>query len=404
MAGQLIFRGDDKWLLRAYAGRDAASGRRRYKSVTFRGSRAEARARLDQLVRDQREWRPTDAGMSVDAFLDQWLERVASNKYAYKTFQNYQYCLGHYVRPVIGLMPMAALSPADVQRVFTRMREKGVSSNTRRRIFSVLSSALDVAIEWSIIAQNPAAQVQIPRREKKEMRAMNREEAQRFLEVTDRGRWAEYFRTMLVTGMRPGESYALRREDIDFEHGVISIQRSLIWKGSPSEGWMLVEPKTERGRRQISIPRSLVEALQALRCRQDEVKRKAGGLYDDQGFVFANPRGRPLYHKRFIQDAFKVALIEAGLPRAIRLYDLRHTSATLLLKAGEHIKVVSERLGHASVSITLEVYVHVLPGMQEGAASRIDSLLQGVPKRGTPAAHREAHQPAEAGGGSSPKS
>jgi integrase len=298
---------------------------------------------------------------------------------------------------------MAALSPADVQRVFTRMREKGVSSNTRRRIFSVLSSALDVAVEWGVIRQNPAAQVQIPRREKKEMRAMTGEEARRFLEVTDRGNWGEYFRTMLVTGMRPGESYALRWEDIDFEHDLISVQRSLIWKGAPAEGWLLVEPKTERGRRQISIPRSLAEALQGLKRRQDEARRKAGGQYEEHGFVFANRWGRPIYRRQFIRQVFKVALVRAGLPRAIRLYDLRHTSATLLLKAGEHIKVVSERLGHASVSITLEVYIHVLPGMQQGAAARIDSLLRGPRKSGTHEAHREAHRAAEAGDDSSLK-
>jgi integrase len=208
---------------------------------------------------------------------------------------------------------------------------------------------------------------------------------------------------MLVTGMRPGESYALRWDDIDFEHGVISVQRSLIWRGAPSEGWMLVEPKTERGRRQILIPRSLAEALEALRRRQDEAKRKAGRLYEDQGFVFANRWGRPIYRRQFIEQVFKIALVRAGLPKSIRLYDLRHTSATLLLKAGEHIKVVSERLGHASVSITLEVYVHVLPGMQEGAASRIDALLQEPVKEGTPTAHREAHPPAEADDDSSPK-
>jgi integrase len=236
------------------------------------------------------------------------------------------------------------------------MREKGVCSNTRRRIFSVFSGALDVAVEWGLVSQNPAAQVQIPRREKKEMRAMTREEAHRFLEVTDRGLWPEYFRTMLVTGMRPGESYALRWEDIDFEHGV------------------------------ISIPPSLVEALRGLKVKQEKVKRTAGKAYRDNGFVFANRRGRPIYPRQFIKQVFKVALVRAGLPRAIRLYDLRHTSATLLLKASEHIKVVSERLGHANASITLEVYVHVLPGMQEGAAARMESLLEG-----TPAAHREAH-------------
>jgi integrase len=188
---------------------------------------------------------------------------------------------------------------------------------------------------------------------------------------------------MLVTGMRPGESYALRWEDLDFEHGTISVQRSLIWKGGPAEGWMLVEPKTERGWRQISIPRSLVESLRALRGCQDETKRKAGALYEDHGFVFANRWGRPIYPRQFIRHVFKVALVRAGLQRSIRLYDLRHTSATLLLKAGEHIKVVSERLGHASVSITLEVYVHVLPGMQAGAATRIDSLLREPRKKHT---------------------
>jgi Phage integrase, N-terminal SAM-like domain len=121
MSGQLIFRGDDKWLLRAYAGRDSGSGRRRYKSVTFRGSRNDALARLDQLVLDQREWRPSQASVTVNEFLDQWLERVASNKYAFKTFQNYQYCVGLDVRPVIGAVRMSELSPDDVQRVFTRM-------------------------------------------------------------------------------------------------------------------------------------------------------------------------------------------------------------------------------------------------------------------------------------------
>jgi integrase len=362
MPGQIIFKGEDKWLLRAYAGRDAASGRRRYKSVTFRGSKAEARSRLDQLVLDQREWKQSDSGVTVDGFLDQWLERVASNKYAFKTFQNYEYCVGLDVRPVIGRLPVAQLSPADVQRVFTKMREKGVSSNTRRRIFSVLSSALDVAVEWGVIAQNPAAQVQIPRREKKEMRAMTREEARSFLTVTDRGLWGEYFRLMIVTGMRPGESFALRWEDIDFEHNVISVQRSLVWKGRPSEGWMLVGPKTKRGRRQISIPRSLTEALAGLKGRQNEVRRRADERYDDRGFVFANRRGRPIYHRQFIRRVFKVALERAGLPKGIRL---------------------------------------VLPGMQEGAASRIDSLLRGPRKRSIPAAHSEAHQPREGEGDSS---
>ncbi|HEV2728136.1 MAG TPA: tyrosine-type recombinase/integrase, partial [Solirubrobacterales bacterium] len=144
------------------------------------------------------------------------------------------------------------------------------------------------------------------------------------------------------------------------------------------------------GLRQIAIPRSLADRLAALRRRQAEASRRAGADYQDDGFVFTNGRGRPVYPRQFIRHVFKVALARAGLPRAIRLYDLRHTCATLLLKAGEHIKVVSERLGHANVSITLEIYVHVLPGMQEGAAARMERLLD--EEEGTPAAHDEAHR------------
>jgi integrase len=184
---------------------------------------------------------------------------------------------------------------------------------------------------------------------------------------------------------------ALRWDDIDFEHGIISVQRSLVWKGySPSEGWMLVPPKTERGRRQITIPESLTSALLVHKQRQQEAKRKLGTAYEDNNFVFANRWGRPIFPRQFVRRVFKVALARAGLPKTIRLYDLRHTCATLLLKAGEHIKVVSERLGHANISITLETYAHVLPGMQEGAATKMESLLSD--SDGTPEAHEQAHR------------
>jgi integrase len=389
MAGQIIPKGRNKWQLRIYTGLHPETKARQYESFTFKGGKAEARTYLDKLIHERLVQRAAQPKQSVNQFLDQWLERVASNKYALKTFQSYTYCLSLDVRPVIGHIIISALTPTDVQRVFTKMREKGVCSNTRRRIYSILSNVLDVAVEWGVIPQNPAAQVQIPRREHREMRAMSREEVKQFLAVTDQGRWAEFFRTMVITGMRPGEGCALRWEDIDFERNLISVQRSLIWKGKPQEGWILVEPKTERGRRQISIPSSLTKAFTSLKKRQEEAKRKVGKLYEAHGFVFARRLGQPIYPKTFIRTVFKVALVRAELPKIIRLYDLRHTCATLLLKSGEHIKVVSERLGHANVGITLEIYVHVLPGMQEGAAARMESLLSD--SDGTPEAHHLAH-------------
>lgn len=395
MAGQMIQRGRDRWLLRFYKGRDPLTGERVYKSITFRGGKNQARAELDRMLREQREGRASQTpDLTLDEHLDRWFDLHAGNHYAPKTLLNYRGIINFDVRPTIGRVRLSELKPEHVQKVLNRMRERGVCSNTRRRLYSVLSTCLDSAVEWGTLEQNPAAQVQIPRREQKEMRAMSREEAACFLAVTDRGRWSEYFRTALVTGMRPGELAGLRWGDVDFEGWVISVQRSLVWRGdTAAAGWLLVQPKTERGRRQVAIPASLAESLRGLKRRQDELKRRAGAEYDDHGFVFANRRGRPIYPRTFVRSVFKVALVRAGLPRSIRLYDLRHTCATLLLKGGEHIKVVSERLGHANVAITLEVYVHVLPGMQQDAASRMEALLGG--DGGTPEAHNEAHQDEE---------
>jgi hypothetical protein len=276
MAGQLIKRGGGRWLLRVYRGRDAATGARAYKSVTFRGDRNQARAELDRLLRRQDKG-PAGGPPSatVDEHLDQWFERVAANHYSYKTFENYKGIIAYDVRSLIGRVKLSELEPRHVQKVLTAMRERGVCSNTRRRFYSVLSTALDSAVVWGTLEQNPAAQVQIPRRETKEMRALTREEARRFLAVTDAGRWAEFFRAAVVTGMRPGELIGLRWDDVDFEHSAVSVQRSLVWKGRPAEGWLLVLPKTKRGLRQIAVPRSLTNVPDARPCGGSRSRRSA---------------------------------------------------------------------------------------------------------------------------------
>ncbi len=376
MAGQLIQKGEDSWLLRIYRGRDPLTKKRIYKAVKFEGNQEQARVELDRLVQAQEEGskvKPSD--MTVNEHFDQWFENVAENRYSYKTVENYRGIIAFDVRPLIGHVQLSDLQPRHIQSVFVAMAARGVCSNTRRRLYSVISTALDCAVAWETLEMNPMARVEMPRREVKEMRAMSKEEVGRFLAVTDKGRHAEYFRTSVVTGMRPGELAGLRWEDVDFEDGTISVQRSLVWKGRVVDGWILLSPKTERGRRQITIPKSLGNALAELRKRQEEVRHRAGDKYQNHGFIFADNRGRPVHPKQFVKYVFKVALVRAGLPRTIRLYDLRHTSATLLLKDGEHLKVVSERLGHSNVRITLEIYVHVLPGMQRDAANRMEHLL-----------------------------
>jgi len=375
MSGQLIRKRKNSWLLRIQIDRDPLTKKPIFQIVKFEGHRGAARAELDRLIRAL----PTHSNvepshLTVNAHLDLWFEVIAQNHYRFNTLQNYILIVALDVRARIGNMKIADVRPRDIRNILKAMAGRAVSSNTRRRLYYVISRAFEFAVRWGTLLLNPVSGVEPPRREAREMRALSEEEVRDFLAVTDKGPHAEYFRTAIATGMRPAELAGLRWHDIDFENRSISVQRALVWKAAPAKGWLLVPPKTDRGRRQITIPESLAHCLAELKNRQEQTALKAGPHYENGNFAFTNESGRP-FSRSFITRIFKVALRKAGLPKTIRLYDLRHTSATLLLKAGEHIKVVSERLGHSGIWITLDTYIHVLPGMDSDASGHIEILL-----------------------------
>jgi|SRR5262245_26722095 len=177
----------------------------------------------------------------------------------------------------------------------------------------------------------------------------------------------------LATGMRPEEYMALQWKDVDLKQGTAIVRRVLIrTKGG---GWYFNEPKTPKSRRTITLPPSLVRELIEHRRAQNEARLKAGEHWQNYDLVFCTEAGTPLQINNFTARHFKPALVRAKLEASIRLYDLRHTHATLLLLAGEHPKVVSERLGHSSVTLTLDTYSHVLPNMQMSASEKLEKLL-----------------------------
>jgi integrase len=374
MAGQVIKRGEKNWLVRIFMGRDA-QGKRRYLNTTVRGTKRDANDYLSKaLTAISTGSFVARSPVTVSEYLDKWLETAARGRVRARTFTDYSELLARHVRPSLGAIKLTELRPLDIQALYTKMQDNGLSPRTIRYVHAVLSSALKQAVKWLMLAQNPAVLVDLPKASRKEMQALSVSEVERFMQAAAEDRWHPIFAVALATGMRPEEYLALQWKDVDLEKGTAVVQRALVWNRKGG-GWYFSEPKTKQSRRNIPLSVSIVALLTVHRRRQAEERLKAGPEYQNNDLVFATPLGTPILARNLLCRHFKPILSRAELSPSLRLYDLRHTCATLLLSANEHPKVVSERLGHSSVTITLDVYSHVLPSMQQGASDKLERLL-----------------------------
>ena len=374
MAGQIIKKGGKTWLVRIFQGRDA-QGKRRYLNKTIRGTKKDADKYLSKTLTAMSTGTYIEAStLSVDDYLDRWLQNAAKGRVRERTFDDYSDLLKRYVRPALGKIRLCDLRPLDIQNLYTSMQDSGLSARTVRYTHAVLNSALKQAVKWLMLSQNPAALVELPKLTRKEMAALSVDEAARFLAAASADRFALLFALALSTGMRPEEFLGLQWKDIDLERGIATVQRALVWRDK-KQGWQFTEPKTAKSRRSIPLPASIVRSLTSHKARQGEQRLKAGKKYENHDLVFATRKGAPLMRRNIVRCHFRPILEKAGLPASIRLYDLRHTCATLLLAANEHPKVVSERLGHSNITLTLDTYSHVLPSMQQGASEKLERML-----------------------------
>lgn len=375
MAGQIINRGEDTYLLRVFTGRVPSTGKKTYYNETFHGSLKGARKRLNRILADQDDGKVIRKSRdALIEYLDEWLEISAKVKLSNKTFESYSQLIRLYLREEpIARIRMDKLKPQDVQAHYNALCER-VSARTVRMVHNVLRSALKQAVRWQMINTNPADAVDLPKQHKAEMQALSPVEAARFLEAAASDKWYAVFAFALATGCRPGEYLALQWKDVDLRASVATIQRSITWANG---AWQFIEPKTVHSRRTIPLPGSVTKALQEHRRRQAEERLAMGPAYENHDLVFASNEGTPLDAHNLTNRHFKAILKRAGLPNNFRLYDLRHSCATLLLSVGEHPKVVSERLGHSSTALTMDVYTHVLPGLQQKAAERLEGILFG---------------------------
>jgi len=368
-AGQLIPRGPRTWLVRVSLGRDRETGTRKYYNKTVRGSFREAQAYLNTKLQEfHRGNLSRAAAIRLDHYLDQWLAIAAKPRLRPKSYIDYECLLRLHIRPALGGKPLGAICQFDIQSVYAQMFEHGLSPRTIEYTNAVLQSAFRQAVRWKMLAEDPCVGVDLPRLQRREMEALSVEECRRFLEIAKRSEWFALFALALTTGMRPSEYLALKQNDIDWQRGTASVCRTIQVSAS---GWEFYDTKRKRSRRIVKLQNFVLKALEEMWHSQP-----GGGecqLYHD--LLFRTATGAPL-RQRTVKREFRRLLAAGGL-RTIRLYDLRHTAATLAVAAGVSVKVISDQLGHASISFTLERYSHVLPSIQDEAAARVERMLMG---------------------------
>lgn len=252
------------------------------------------------------------------------------------------------------------------------MFERGLSARTIEYTNAVLQSALRQAVRWKLLADDPCVGVDLPRMKRREMEALSVEECRRFPAVAREAEWFALYALALTTGMRPSEYLALKWSDIDWQRGAASVCRTIQHSKA---GWLFDDTKRKRSRRVVKLQDFVLKALDIL--RNSQLPSKDGDGQAEHDLIFRSGMGSPL-KQRTVKREFRRLLGVAGI-RPIRLYDLRHTAATLAVAAGVSVKVISDQLGHASISFILERYSHVLPSIQDEAAARVERMLMGPP-------------------------
>ena len=275
-----------------------------------------------------------------------------------------------HIKPALGRLKLKSLTTTHVRGLYREKLDAGLAPLTVQYIHTTLHKALKDAVADGLIPRNATEGIKAPRPKKKEVNALSVDQARAFLSAIREDRFEALYVVAVHCGLREGELLGLHWEDIDLETKTLAVRRTL---SETKSGHILEAPKNAKGRN-VRLTNGAVEALKRHRAAQNEERLRLGALWQDQGLVFPSRKGTTMSAKNLTTRSFKPILGRAGLPN-IRLHDLRHTCATLLLSKGVHPKLVQELLGHATISITLDTYSHVLPGMGDQTAAAMESAF-----------------------------
>lgn len=371
MHGSIVKRGRS-YLIKVSLGKDPASGKYLTKYYTVKGTRKDAERIQREILTQLDKGIYIDPGkVTVTEYLHQWLTEYAKPKLSPRGFERYRDIINHHFIPEFGNIKLVDLSPEHIQKHYQSKQDAGLSSATVRYHHAVIHKALATAIKRGLLNRNAADGADIPKLKTREFETWSQDEVAQFLNAAKDSYYYALFHTALFTGMRRSELLALRWIDIDLFMATISVSRGLHHLKDGS--YVITAPKSDNSRRTVALSPAAVIALRNHKDRQSDIYAALDTVVPDDALVFTSAKGEPL-RPNTITRAWVTIAKRAGV-KVIRLHDARHTHATLMLRANIHPKVVQERLGHSSITITLDRYSHVSPDIQRAAAQRFDKLL-----------------------------
>ena len=370
MRGSIRKRGTRSWQL-VYDLQRGADGKRRQRYETVQGTKREAQARLTQILDSLRRGRyvaPTR--LTIAGFLDQFLSDYVETNCRPRTAQGYRDIIRVHLKPALGHLPLAELSPQTVQRYYAAQLRAGLSAQTVKHHHALLHRVLGLAVAWELLERNPTDRATPPAAGPSPARTLVPEEVRALLETAQPTDYHLPIHLALYAGLRRGEVLGLYWEDVDFDAQVLTIRQTMLHV--TGQGYQWGEPKSHGSRRTVAIP-----GVTTLLLRNHHEHPQAEHLGRDvpahAGQVCAFPDGR-LMKPDGLTHAFHRIASRAGL-EAVRFHDLRHTHASLLLGTGTPMHVVQSRLGHQSIQTTVDIYGHVLAEADVAAGAAFERVV-----------------------------
>ncbi len=374
-AGTIRRRKNGKWEGRYTLGRDPGTGKQIQKSV-YGDTQAEVLKKLRQVNADIDKGIYTEpVKLTVGAWMDIWIRDYLGSVKPF-TVRSYSDHVKNHIKPCLGAVSLQKLTAHEIQNFYNEKLKSGLSPKTIKNLHGVLHSSLKQAVLTGYLRSNPTEACKLPRIEKKEISIMSEEELGAFLQEIKGHKFENLYFTTLFTGMRQGEIMGLTWDCVDFENGVILINKQLQKEKKIGGEYILAPLKNDKSRK-VTPADSVMKVLRKQQKEQIENQLKAGSLWNNKNnLVFTNEVGEHLAHFT-VYKHFKKIVKKLGLDY-IRFHDLRHSYAVASLQSGDDVKTVQENLGHHTAAFTLDVYGGVTENMKKKSAQRMDNFIKSI--------------------------